>query len=420
MKKVFVLAILIFTSASLEAQEKKGKKEVPFSNINKWTVELSTGQAKGIRPYTEGYYDFHEFGTVITNSINVGARYMFSPTYGTKLDFGYFNLKNNPKSTSKPFEQDAFTVSLQGVINTSRLFNIERPMGKFNILLHGGIHLSKLNSQIYPKKDNNIGLMVGFSPEIKLFNKLSLTTDVTVVENFKQYNNWDGNLADRSLNQSGFMVYTSLGLSYSIGKNKSHGDWQEIKDEKLQKIDSLNNKVSEFEAQMKDKDNDGIPDYLDKENNSNSGVAVDSKGKTIQINKDGIPVEFEKYIAQKTNENNKISTLNLTKGFINERYISVSFETGKDVIIKSSIKDINYIKNYLLNNPNESITIIGHADTAVLNPKNTKLSNSRAEVVKSTLIKLGVEAARLNIISSEKETVEEMVDSLNKVIFKAN
>ena len=110
----------------------------------------------------------------------------------------------------------------------------------------------------------------------------------------------------------------------------------------------------------------------------------------------------------------------MTKGFINERYISVSFETGKDVIIKSSIKDINYIKNYLLNNPNESITIIGHADTAVLNPKNTKLSNSRAEVVKSTLIKLGVEAARLNIISSEKETVEEMVDSLNKVIFKAN
>jgi OOP family OmpA-OmpF porin len=420
MKKVIILGILILTSASFEAQEKKGNKVVPFSNINKWSVELSTGQAKGIRPYTEGYYDFHEFGTVITNSINFGARYMFSPTYGAKLDFGYFNLKNNPKSTSKPFEQDAFTVSLQGVINTSRLFNIEKPMGKFAILLHGGIHLSKLNSQIYPKKDNNIGLMVGFSPEIKLLSKLSLMTDVTIVENLKQYNNWDGNLADRSLNQSGFMVYTSLGLSYSIGKNKSHGDWQEIIDVKLQKIDSLNNKLNELESKLKDVDNDGIPDYLDKENNTIAGAKVDSNGKSIDFNKDGIPVQFEKFIAEKINENNKISNLNLINAFINDGHISVNFEIGKNTISTTSNNNINYIKNYLVDNPTVSISIIGHADSIDINTKNNKLATSRAEAVKSKLVTLGIDASRLIINNPETETNDELNNSLKKVTFKTN
>lgn len=230
MKKFSVLAILIFTCSSLEAQESNDNKKTPF-DINKLTIELSTGQAKGIRPYTEGYYDSHEFGTVVANSINLGARYMLSPKFGTKIDFGYFKLQNNPNTISKPFELDAFTVGLQGVINTSRLFDIEKPMGKFVILLHGGIQISKLKSYNpnLLRKDNNLGLMFGFSPEFRLFKKVSLISDVTLVQNFKQFYTWDGNLADRSLNQSGFSVYTSLGLTYSIGKNKAHYDWDEMK-----------------------------------------------------------------------------------------------------------------------------------------------------------------------------------------------
>ncbi len=228
MKKVIILAILVVATISAKSQE---IKKTPFLDTDKLIVEFSTGQAKGIRPYTEGYYDAHKFGTIITNSINLGARYMISPKFGVKLDFGYFKLNNNQENNSKPFELDAFTVGMQGVINSARLFDIEKPMGKFNILLHGGIQISKLKSYNpdLPKKDNNLGLMFGFSPEFRLNKKISLISDLTLVQNFKQFYTWDGNLADRSLNQSSFSVYTSLGITYSLAKNKIHCDWDEKK-----------------------------------------------------------------------------------------------------------------------------------------------------------------------------------------------
>ncbi|MFZ4105835.1 hypothetical protein [Flavobacterium sp.] len=228
MKKIIILALLVVTTISAQSQE---VNKTPFFDTNKLIVEFSTGQAKGISPYTVGYYDASKFGTIVTNHINLGTRYMISPKFGVKLDFGYFKLNNNPGSKSKSFEVDAFTVGLQGVINSARLFNIEKPLGKFNVLLHGGIQTSKLNSYNpnLPKKDNNLGLMFGFSPEFRLSKRISFISDLTLVGNLKQFYTWDGNLANRSLNQSSLLVYTSLGLSYSIAKNKIHCDWDEKK-----------------------------------------------------------------------------------------------------------------------------------------------------------------------------------------------
>ncbi len=50
---------------------------------------------------------------------------------------------------------------------------------------------------------------------------------------------------------------------------------------------------------MNDVDKDGVPDYLDSENNSIAGVAVDSKGVMVDINKNKVPDELEKYFEQK-------------------------------------------------------------------------------------------------------------------------
>ena len=44
---------------------------------------------------------------------------------------------------------------------------------------------------------------------------------------------------------------------------------------------------------MNDADKDGVPDYLDVENNSIAGVAVDTKGRMVDKNTNGVPDELE-------------------------------------------------------------------------------------------------------------------------------
>ena len=70
-----------------------------------------------------------------------------------------------------------------------------------------------------------------------------------------------------------------------MGKNNIHGDWAIIKDKNLIKIEALDKKIGEIENKMNDTDKDGVPDYLDQENNSVAGVAVDSRGRSVMLKK---------------------------------------------------------------------------------------------------------------------------------------
>ena len=45
---------------------------------------------------------------------------------------------------------------------------------------------------------------------------------------------------------------------------------------------------------MNDTDKDGVPDYLDVEPNSVSGIMVDTKGRMIDLDNNGVPDELEK------------------------------------------------------------------------------------------------------------------------------
>jgi OOP family OmpA-OmpF porin len=98
-----------------------------------------------------------------------------------------------------------------------------------------------------------------------------------------------------------------LGLSYAFGTKtnflrrdedpkdaykKKHGDWAVIKNETAIELESMNERIKEMETQMNDTDKDGVPDYLDRENNSIAGVAVDTRGRMVDLNKNGVPDEF--------------------------------------------------------------------------------------------------------------------------------
>ena len=207
------------------------------------------------------------------------------------------------------------------------------------------------------------------------------------------------------------MLNATLGISYSLGNFNEHGDWAVIPNKRLEEIDALEKRIGEMETLMNDTDKDGVPDYLDVENNSIAGVAVDTKGRMVDLNNNGIPDEMEATLARsfaskdsvaKTVEASTNSAL-VTR-FINDGYIATFFDVNKSKPTNVSTEGIDFMLTYLRNNPTASIDIIGHADESGDSVKNVKLSNDRAVSVKNVLVKGGISADRLNVVSAGEDT----------------
>ncbi len=437
MKKITLLSLMMATTLSVVAQDKEVKKDTASSGYNKWTIEATAGHAKGVKPYSDGYYSSDPgtfLGKAQANSFSLGARYMFGSKFGIKTDFHYEEIKNIKNSGSLPFKMQQIGVSIQGVVNATRLFDIQDELGRFGLLLHAGVKVDAMKSKTkniigndhnYNVTEYNGGLIVGFSPQIRVSKRLALLFDVTVQNSFRQHFNFDGSFSDLNNNLNGQQVTSSFGLTYSLGKNKMHGDWEVIKDKKSKQIEDLNKRINEVETLMNDTDKDGIVDHLDQENNSVAGVAVDSRGKMVDINRNGIPDELERYIEKTSKETNTKSNSDMIKRLINEGYVNTYFETNKVNPTNVSTEGIDFIRTYLKNNPTSSVNVIGHADEIGTNDKNNTLAKGRAEVVKAILVKSGIDASRLNIVTIGEDTSVD-VDSegarklVRRVTFKIN
>ena len=400
MKNFLLLLTAIFSFNFSDAQVAVDTTGTLGDSYNRWTIDVYAGQAKGIKPYADGYYSSdpsRSFGGFQVNSFGAAARYMLSPKFGLKMDLNYDKFTNQKGSGSLDFETYQYRVGFQGVVNAVRLFGLEDSVGRFGLLLHGGLQISRMHSDLLDKDELNGGLIVGFSPQFRISNSLSVVGDISLLNNFRQHLSWDGSYADSSENLSGQMIVMTLGLSYSFGNEKIHGDWAIIQDKKDKEIEALNGRIGEIETLMNDSDKDGVPDYLDAENNSLAGVAVDTKGRMVDKNTNGVPDELEKYIDNTiTNNNNVALSKNMIEQLINEGYIAAYFDKSNSQPTPASADNIGFVLNYLRNNPTASVEISGYADEVGDSAKNEKLASTRAENVKAILIKAGINPSRLN------------------------
>ncbi len=424
-KNLLFLPLAVLAFGSMSAQDNDKAKEAQDvakqgDTYNKWTIEASVGQSKGTRPYTAGYFSSNPnkyFGTIDLNYYNAGVRYMFSPRFGVKVDGSFDKLENNKITTSLPFEVDQWRLGIQGVINGSRLLNLEERIGRFGLLVHAGLQFAWVTPQLdtpgvsnVGRTEHNLGVMFGVSPTFRVFKKFSIVGDFSTLANFRQHFAWDGHYAADDQNLFGTMLMGSIGLTYSIGSDDIHGDWAIINPEIGEDLADLDRRVGELETMLNDADKDGVPDYLDTEPNSIAGSAVDTKGRMVDLNKNGVPDEFEKYVA--TNYANKadMTTImanandELIKRLINEGYVTTYFDFNKTNPTNVSTEGIDFIRTYMKNNPSATIEIIGNADEIGKTTYNYNLANKRAESVKAILVKSGIEANRLNIISKGEDT----------------
>lgn len=378
---------------------------------NKWSFELNVGQSKGIKPYSVGYFGSDpgkELGAITLNHYSGGVRYMFSPKFGVKADVAFDRLENL-SDESLDFEMQQIRFGLQGVVNGARLFDIQETLGRFGLLFHGGLQIAQMSPQtgINKGKDEwNGGIMFGITPEFRITKNLALNADFTMLSNVRQHFSWDGNYSEPSNNLAGSMYTGSLGISFSFGSEKIHGDWAVMRDKQQEEIEALEKRVGEIENNMADVDQDGVPDYLDVEPNSIAGVAVDTKGRMVDLNKNGVPDEMEKYLNATyiTNQTLVNSEKETVKKLINEGYIATYFDFDKTKPTNVSTEGIDFILTYLRNNPAASVDIIGHADEIGKSPYNDKLSAARATSVKEVLMKAGIDESRLNVVPQGEDT----------------
>ena len=400
--KTYVTTILLSTLCfnSICAQDKLENA------YNKWSLELNIGQNKPEKPFATGYFSsdpntYFNFNGI--EHIDFGVRYMFNPYFGGKVDVGYDILQNQSGTASLPFETKQYRVGLQGIINFSRLLKFETFSNRFGLLAHGGLQVSQLAPQMGINKgitEQNGGLIIGLTPQVRISNRLVLNGDFSYMSNVRQHLNWDGSTSNSSNNLAGSLFNTSLGLTVYLGKNEKHADWYTAED--TQKIYGANDaetkaKIEAIEILMQDTDKDGVPDYLDRENNTPGGVAVDTRGRFIDKNNNGTPDELEPQ-----NSNGEFTSIPLKKedaikALVEKGYVNVFFDVNKDDPNAGSTNNVYHIINFLRNYPDAKAKLVGYADVRGNESKNKDLSQRRAQRVYNIIVASGINANRVSI-----------------------
>lgn len=400
--KTYVTTILLSTLCfnSICAQDKLENA------YNKWSLELNIGQNKPEKPFATGYFSsdpnsYFNFNGI--EHIDFGVRYMFNPYFGGKVDVGYDILQNQSGTASLPFETKQYRVGLQGIINFSRLLKFETFSNRFGLLAHGGIQVSQLAPQMGINKgitEQNGGLIIGLTPQVRISNRLVLNGDFSYMSNVRQHLNWDGSTSNSSNNLAGSLFNTSLGLTVYLGKNEKHADWYTDADalSTLEGTDlDARKRLDEIETLMNDTDRDGVPDYLDVENNTPGGVAVDTKGRFIDKNNNGTPDELEPQ-----NSNGEFTSIPLKKedaikALVEKGYVNVFFDVNKDDPNAGSTNNVYHIINFLRNYPDAKAKLVGYADVRGNESKNKDLSQRRAQRVYNIIVASGINANRVSI-----------------------
>lgn len=277
MKKTLILIALITLGNKAVGQEKATSKDDKIDEsglFNRWSIELNAGQNKAIRPYSTGYYssdpsNYFNFSGV--DHFDLGVRYMFSNLFGLKLDGAYDIIESQSGSGSLPFETRQYRLGIQGVANLGRILRFETFSSRLNILAHAGIQVSRLEPQLGLMKgikEDNGGVMIGLTPQLRLSSWLALTGDFTVISNVRQHLNWDGNYSAEANNLSGMMYNTSLGLTVYLGNKEKHADWFIPEIDK--KDDATEKRLADLETYLQDTDRDGVVDGIDLDNTTPS------------------------------------------------------------------------------------------------------------------------------------------------------
>jgi OOP family OmpA-OmpF porin len=362
------------------------------------------GVAKASSPITEGIPFDTKFQDL---AFEAGARYMFNDKFGLKVSGLYFESTN----TSDPaFDVDAqfFRANLEGVANLGNLLGFREFTQRFNLLFHAGAGVTSVslpdNAVLANESETLLNFMGGITPQIKLSERFSFNLDLSVIGNLGQDLTIDGRANDQTRNFDGMLVTATAGLSIYLGKHEKHADWVDNSPKKLfgDRVSELEEQIAKLQRDLQDTDKDGVADYLDREPNTTSGVAVNTKGESVDRNQNGIPDELESslekmYVTKEyASETYFAGGVEGVKPNANDNLINVYFRFDSTQPEYYSLDAINQIVKYMRAHPEAEAILTGYADQIGNTEYNNTLSENRAKKVYDIVIASGIEESRLS------------------------
>ena len=381
----FVLAILF--SLGVNAQD-----------YNKWSIDAGAGvsilSSSGL---SEGY------NTPFPNlwTMNGGIRYMFNNKFGVRVGGGFDQL--NQAGNSPKFATRIWNVNVQGVANLGRVLSFEDFTKNFGLLAHFGVGYGYMTSKSFKGVDNLGIITFGITPQVRLSDRVTLLLSGTFNWYLTQQYTFNGeNLTKdvnmtpmRHVNFQGLNFTATAGLQIALGKKRVHADWYGIKredkddDKKVaQNEKTVNNHItrggSDVAANGQRIENDKNTLANNNVNNANDS---DDEG---DVNNSNIASN------QNTTTNNIIvESVDPAKELIEKGYVNAYFGFDSSEPQDGSLWAVGFVANYLKQNPDAKLNIIGYTDQVGNAGYNEKLSKKRADAVKQLLVEMGVDTSRL-------------------------
>jgi outer membrane protein OmpA-like peptidoglycan-associated protein len=222
-------------------------------------------------------------------------------------------------------------------------------------------------------------------------------------------------------------VYIPVRLDFFLGDSKKKELplwWVNPLDKPYEAI-AANTKKKDAAEMLKDSDNDGIPDLLDKEQDTPAGAEVNTQGVTLDSDKDGIPNHLDKEpyspvgykidpqtgISEKpkmpqTMTKDDILAIGKEQGWgkatttstgINDWFLPmIHFDNDSYTVKGQSYSALGQVAAVMQKYPSITVVVEGHASSDASTRYNEKLSYRRAKAAIDYLVKNhGIDRSRL-------------------------
>lgn len=381
----FVMAILF--SLGVNAQD-----------YNKWSIDAGAGvsilSSSGL---SEGY------NTPFPNlwTMNGGIRYMFNNKFGVRVGGGFDQL--NQAGNSPKFATRIWNVNVQGVANLGRVLAFEEFTKNIGLLGHVGVGYGYMTSKNFKGVDNLGIITFGLTPQVRLSDRVTLLLSGTFNWYLTQQYTFNGeNLTKdvnmtpmRHVNFQGLNFTATAGLQIALGKKRVHADWYGIKRE--DKDDDK--KVAQNEKTVNNHITRGGSDVAangQRIENGKNALANNNVNNANDSDDEGDVNNSNIASNQNTTTNNIIvESVDPAKELIEKGYVNAYFGFDSSEPQDGSLWAVGFVANYLKQNPDAKLNIIGYTDQVGNAGYNEKLSKKRADAVKQLLVEMGVDTSRL-------------------------
>lgn len=282
------------------------------------------------------------------------------------------------------------------------------------------------------RDDNAIGVGLPGGISYKLTKQLNISLD----NSFYIYATdlLDGRYLSNGGSGTDVLNYTSIRLNFNLGDSKKQSEplyWVNPLDAPYSLIADNTDRLDNLGDLLADKDGDGVPDKLDKEQNSPAGAVVNTRGETLDSDADGVPDYLDKEpfsapgaIVNKDGQNTQAKPNYVTKddlmkmeadrdwvnketptvapqktaGISNWFLPMINFDNGSSKIKLTAYPALAQVATVLKQNPGVNVVVEGFASSPGGVNSNLRLSYNRAKNAAEYLTSnYGISPSRLTI-----------------------